>query len=143
MGPEGNANVTVLTLAGADVTWTAGEYLGRTSNVFTFDTDLVDAELMDGGAVLGFINLFGASWYPMPITWENDAGTTRQYITFTYDLETITLYAYQTTGLLLPSVSEYRFLLVREPELLVAAAAAGEVDLADHDSVVRHLALPR
>jgi hypothetical protein len=139
-GTDGNANVSVLSLPNADVTWASGTYVGRTSNVFTFDALDIDAALIDGGAVLGFV-LFDGNWLPLPITWENSAGTTRQYITFTYALESITLYAYDTDGAISPTATEYRFLLIREPELLTAAARAGYVDLTDLDAVVRHLGL--
>ena len=111
-GADGNANVTIISLPNSEVTWTSGSYLGRTSNVFTLTTEEVNQDIIDHGIVLGYFNLFGTAWYSLPFTWENAAGTSRQYLLHTYALNSITLYAYETTGVLSPGVSEYRFMLI-------------------------------
>ena len=49
------------------------------------------------------------------MTWENSGGTSRQYVLHSYALNTITLYAYQTGGVLNPSIlSQYRFLIITD-----------------------------
>jgi len=88
--------------------------LGRTSNVFTLDTAAVTQDIIDHGTVLAYCNLYD-SWYALPFSWESTGGTEREYVFHTYSLNTIKLYAYQTTGVLDPSaITEYRFLLITD-----------------------------
>ncbi len=114
-GADGNANVITISLLETDITWTEGSYLGRISNVFTLDTAVVTQDIVDHGTVLGYCNLYDDIWYALPFTWENSGGTNRQYVFHSYFLNTIQLYAYQTTGLLDPgAINEYRFLLITD-----------------------------
>lgn len=113
-GTNGNANVTVISLKKADLTWTAGSYLGRTSNVFELNASEVDQDIIDSGTVLGYLFISGF-WMPMPFTWEKADGSERQYILFQYKLESIKLFSYRTSGVLNPgSVLEYRFMLITD-----------------------------
>ena len=127
-GADGNANVTIISLMSADITWTAGTYLGRTSNVFSFTESAVNQDIIDHGTVLGYCFL-NPNWYALPFTWENTGGTSRQYVFHAYQLNTISLYAYQTAGVLNPnSISEYRFLLITD-NTVTKRASTGQVVL--------------
>jgi hypothetical protein len=102
----------VLKIPSSEIVWTASTYLGRTSNRFEITTDLIDQDVIDNGVVLGYLLLFGNAWYPIPFTWENADGTNRQEIVFSYNLNKIIIYAYQTTGVLTPAVTEFRFVII-------------------------------
>lgn len=125
-GEAGNANVVSISIDDADVTWTAGTYLGRTSNVFTYTDEAIDQDIIDHGTVIGYLLLF-EEWYLMPLIWENTAGTSRQYIIYTYNLNTINLYAYQTSGVLTPGTTEYRFLLITDNTVMGKTSSGGDV----------------
>lgn len=149
-GPQGNANVTTITLDDGDVTWTEGTYLGRTANTYTFNPAAVTQDVVDNGTVLGYFNLFGGAWYPMPWSWENGDGSERQYLTFTYDVEEISLYAYKTSGVLNPGVTEYRFITMTDNtvassassgESIVSAMEQAGVDVDDYQQVADYLGL--
>ncbi len=123
-GTNGNANVTTLSLLSTDITWTAGSYLGRTSNVYVMTENAVNSDIIDHGTVLAYCRL-GEDWYALPFTWENSTGTSRQYVFHSYALNTITLYAYQTTGVLNPlAIEEYRFLLITDNTVVTKGASA-------------------
>lgn len=126
-GADGNANVTIISLLEEDITWTAGSYLGRTANVFTFDTTAVTQDIVDHGTVLAFC-MINPVWYALPFTWENSAGTSRQYVFHTYLLDAINLYAYQTSGVLDPgAISEYRFLLITDNTVLTKSSSGKNI----------------
>jgi hypothetical protein len=126
-GADGNANVIIISLLEEDITWTAGSYLGRTSNVFTLDTTAVTQDIVDHGTVLGFCTI-NPTWYALPFTWENAAGTSRQYVFHTYALDMINLYAYQTSGVLFPgAITEYRFLLITDNTVLTKSSSGKNV----------------
>jgi len=125
-GQDGNANVISVTLLETDITWTEGTYLGRTTNTYSFTESGVDQDIIDHGTVLGYCYL-SPNWYIMPFTWENSAGTSRQYVFHAYSLNTITLYAYQTSGVLDPGlISEYRFLLITDNTVTSAKGESTE-----------------
>lgn len=113
-GPAGNSNVLVIRLLKADINWTVGSYLGRPSNIFTLTTDSVSQDIIDHGTVLGYYSLDNV-WFALPLIWENSGGTNRQYVFHAYVLNSISLYAYSTSGVLDPgAISEYRFLLITD-----------------------------
>ena len=117
-GKDGNANVKIISLMKEDITWTAGSYLGRTANTFTWNTTEVSQEIVDKGTVLGYMRLSG-KWYPLPFTWLSNNGSQLQHIVFVYSLSKIDLYAYQTSGVLTPTlVSEYRFMLITDSSVV-------------------------
>jgi len=125
-GEDGNANVTMVTLLSTEITWTEGTYLGRTVNTFSFTESGVDQDIIDHGTVLGYC-LLDPNWYIMPFTWENNAGTSRQYVFHAYSLNTITLYAYMTEGTLNPGlITEYRFLLITDNTVTAAKGESAE-----------------
>lgn len=112
-GQNGNANVKSINLLSTDITWTEGDYLGRVANTFTLTNDAVNADIIDHGIVLGYCKLI--VWYQLPFTWENMGGSYSEHILHTYSLNNITLYAYQTDGVLDPAaITEYRFILITD-----------------------------
>ncbi len=115
-GADGNANVVIVNLLYGDITWVAGTYLGRTANVFSWTEPAVNADIMDHGTVLGYCYVdYADQWYSLPFIWEIDGGTYTQYVINAYALNTLTLYAYQTTGVTDPNaLTEYRFLLITD-----------------------------
>jgi len=151
-GEDGNANVTTVSLLYDDITWTAGSYLGRTANTFSFTENGVNQDIIDHGTVLGFCYL-GGNWWAMPFTWENETGTSRQYIFHSYSLNTIALWAYQTSGVLTPNaVSEFRFLLITDNTVTAAKGESAEkaiiekltkagVDVTDYYAVMDYFGL--
>ncbi len=149
-GDDGNANVVSVNLAYADITWTVGSYLGRTANTFTFTENAVSQDVIDHGAVLGF-TFFSSNWWALPMTWENTGGTGRQYILHSYALNSITLYAYQTSGVLNPGVlSQYRFIIITD-NTVTKSVSSGEaildklknagVDVNDYYEVMEYFGL--
>ncbi len=126
-GADGVANVTSIELMATDITWTAGNFIGIPSNVFTFNSTAVDQDIIDHGMVLGFGHLLGGSlnmWGPLPFDYDGGSGTL--YIAYTYILNNITLYAYGSTGAWDPNpiFPEYRFLLI--PDSTVGKSATKE-----------------
>ncbi len=147
-GPQGNANVTLITLDDADVTWEDGSYLGRDSHVYTFTANEIDQDVIDHGIVLGYFNLFGEAWYEMPWSWENNAGTSRQNILHTWVLNSITLYAYQTSGTLTPGITEWRFLIITDNTVMAKGGKTTKsdfgldgVDTSNYYEVMDHFGL--
>ena len=151
-GQEGNANVKIVTLLSKDITWIEGEYLGRPANVFSLAADEVNDDIMDHGTVLGYCSLFG-EWFHLPLTWEDESGSTRLYVLHSYSPNTITLYAYETGGVLDPvDIEEYRFLLITdftitspkgisaEEEILKKLSKAG-VDVNNYQEVMTYFEL--
>ena len=66
---------------------------------------------------------------------ESDDGKSRQYIKHTYSLNTITLYAYQTSGVLSPNlVDEYRFLLITDNTETAKTKGGAQTDFEDLDT---------
>jgi hypothetical protein len=127
-GANGNANVTIISLLSSDITWTEGEYLGRIANTYSLMNNAVNEDIIDHGAVLGYCKL--DVWYQLPFTWDDVGGTYTEYIVHTFSLNTITLYAYQTDGVLDPSaVSDYRFLLITDNTVTGAKGISNEKDI--------------
>lgn len=128
-GADGNANVTTVNLSASSVVWTLGSYLGRDANMFSFTAAEVTQDVMDHGVVLGFC-FFSTDWWSLPMTWESTGGTSRQYILHSYDLNTITLWAYQSSGVLTPSpsiLSQYRFLCITDNTVTKSASSGSEI----------------
>ena len=113
-GDDGNANVTIVNLLYADITWTAGSYLGRPANIFDLTENAVSQDVIDHGTVLGFCSL-SSRWWALPFIWENSSGTSTQHVLHSYALNTISLYAYETAGAFDPGgIIEYRFLILTD-----------------------------
>jgi len=112
-GEDGNANVTMVSLLYADITWTVGDYLGRDANTYSLTDNAVNQDIIDHGTLLGYFYL-SPNWYSFPFIWYYDQ-TYSQYVIFSYSLNTITLYAYDTFGAYDPNaITEYRFLLITD-----------------------------
>ncbi len=125
-GQNGNANVTVINLLSSNITWLEGEYLGRPANMFSLETNAVNDDIIDHGIVLGYCNMMD-NWYVMPISWEDPEGAYRMYILHSYSPNTITLYAYQTMGVLDPEeITEYRFMLITDNTVTASKGASSE-----------------
>lgn len=113
-GTDGNANVTIVSLLLADITWIEGSYLGRTANVFDLTESAVNQDVIDHGTVLGYCFLT-SKWWALPFIWENNSGTSTQHILHSYALNTISLYAYETAGAMSAGgITEYRFLIITD-----------------------------
>ncbi len=116
-GADGNANVATVSMMATDITWTTGVFIGIPSNVYSLNTTAVDQDIIDHGAVLGFVYTIAGGlniWGPLPFDYDVGAGTL--YIAYTYELNNITLYAYGYAGAWdpNPAFTEYRFLLVTD-----------------------------
>jgi hypothetical protein len=149
-GADGNANVVSVNLGSADITWTVGSYLGRTANTFNFTENAVSQDVIDHGAVLGFA-FFYSNWWSLPLTFENTGGTNREYVLHSYALNSITLYAYRSSGVLDPSVlSAYRFIVITD-NTVTKSVSSGEaildklinagVDVNDYYEVMEYFGL--
>ncbi len=151
-GANGNANVKSIILLSSDITWIEGDYLGRTANTFALEDTLVNSNIINHGAVLGYCYL-NEEWYPLPFTWESDDGSLRIYLTFTYSLNTISLYAYETDGVMNPSaIEKYRFLLITDNTVMIGKGTSAEneilaklskngVDINNYHSVMDYFSL--
>ena len=129
-GQNGNANVKVLSLLGTDITWIEGDYLGRIANTYSLANSAVNDDIMNHGTVLGYCFMFEA-WVPLPFTWEDNDGAIRQYLVHSYSPNTITLYAFQTGGVLDPTgaVEEYRFMLITDNTVTGSKGTSAESDI--------------
>ena len=128
-GQDGNSNVTIISLLSSDITWLEGEYLGRPANVFSLTNSAVNDDIIDHGTVLGFCYM-NDGWYSLPITWEELDGGARMYILHSYSPTTITLYAYQTFGVLDPDIiTEYRFMLITDNTVMSSKGITAENDI--------------
>ncbi len=122
-GKDGNANVTMIKLLGDDVIWEEGDYLGRPANTFSLEAKAVNSDIIDHGVVLGYCRM-DASWYQLPFIYVFDASYV-QHIFHTFSLNTITLYAYDTDGVLEPSmINEFKFLLITDNTITTKGASA-------------------
>jgi hypothetical protein len=127
-GTDGNANVTIVSLASADITWTAGSYLGRSANVFDLTETAVTQDIIDHGTVIGFCYL-SSRWWALPFVWEANGGSSTQYVLHSYALNTISLYAYDTNGpISAGGITEYRFLLITD-NTVTKSASSGQAIL--------------
>ena len=149
-GQDGNANVTIVTLEYADITWTADTYLGRTANVFDMTEPAVTQDIIDHGTVLGFCFLSARFW-ALPFTWHSDGGTLVQHVLHSYALNTISLYAYTTSGVMDPNgITQYRFLIITDNTVNKSVASGQRildkmekagVDVTDYYSVMDYFGL--
>jgi len=129
-GEDGNANVKVISLLGTDITWLAGDFLGRIANTYSLANSAVNDDIINHGTVLGYCYMAEA-WFPLPLTWEDIDGAMRQYIVHSYSPNTITLYAYQTDGVLDPTgaVEEYRFMLITDNTVTGSKGTSAKADI--------------
>jgi hypothetical protein len=130
-GEDGNANVTIISLLSEDISWIEGEYLGRIANTYSLTNSAVNDDIMNHGIVLGYGYMLEA-WFQLPLTWEEEDGSNRQYVVHSYSPNTVTLYAFQTIGVLDPSViTEYRFLLITDNTIIPSKGNSSEKDIVE------------
>lgn len=111
-GTNGNANVKTITILQSAVTWTNGDYLGVPANTYAYNTSLVNQDVIDHGAVLGYF-LLASNWHALPYSL-NYGSTIWEHITFTHKLNEIKLYAYSNAGVLNPGVSKWKFIVITD-----------------------------
>jgi hypothetical protein len=145
-GRDGNANVLTIKLQASSITWVAGQYVGRTANVFTLTDEHVNEDIMEHGTVLAYCFLT-PEWYPLPITWIGPSSYL--CVAHSYELNTIKLYAYNGAGAVNPNaaITEYRFMLITDKwvskntsasqEILLNLKLAG-VDVNDYHQVAKY-----
>ncbi len=128
-GANGNANVKSIILLSSDIAWIEGDYLGRLANTFSLSDTTVNDDIVNHGCVLGYA-FMAEDWFVLPFTWESDDGSLRQFLTFTYSPNTITLYAFQTDGVMDPSgVDKYRFLLITDNTVMTGKGTSAEKEI--------------
>ena len=109
-GQDGNANVMVKTVD--LVTWSVGSYLGASANEFVItDTD-IDQDVLDNSLILVFFELFNdGEWHPMTLNFPVSDGSD-QVITFTYSLNTLTIYSLTSSGPLNSGISKLKYVII-------------------------------
>ncbi len=109
-GQDGNANVLVKAVD--NVTWSAGTYLGRAANEFVItDTD-IDQDILDNSLILVYFQLFGDDiWFPMTYSFPFSDGTD-EVITFTYSLDTLTIYALSSSGPVDAQITKLKYVII-------------------------------
>ncbi len=115
-GEDGNANVIMKVVepdGGAFISWTAGQYLGRPANFHEIvDTDLTQA-VVDNALIEVYYQLNSQDvWYPMNLHWTREGGTTEQVITYTYELNKITIYSFDDSGVLSASITKVKYFII-------------------------------
>ncbi len=112
-GTDGNANVTVKTFDfDYNTMWSVGSYLGNTSNYHIHSDADITQSILDNGQVVVYFELFvSGTWYPMPFSWYSDA-TDQQTITNTVALETLTIYAFTTNGVMNGAITKVKYLII-------------------------------
>lgn len=154
-GQNGNANVTTISLPASEITWAEEIYFGRTANIYSLTNDAINQDILDHGTILGYCKIMELPdiWTPLPFMRESNDGLNRMYIQFDYTLNTITIMAYQTTGIFDPTdyAIEYRFMLITDntitgakgegAEDLLARLKKAGVDLDDYNEVTEYFGL--
>ena len=109
-GQDGNANVLVKTVD--NLVWSTGTYLGRTANEFIItDTD-IDQDVLDNSLILAYFQLSGDDiWYPMTYSFPFSSGDS-EVITFTYSLDTLSIYALSTSGPLNAGITKIKYVII-------------------------------
>jgi len=112
-GQDGNANVAVIKLLADDITWTEEEIFGVQANTFVLESDAVNEDVIDHGAVFGYCSVNG-EWTQLPLELVLPDGSLDIHFIYTYALNRIKLITYATTenAYELVPVSEYKFLLI-------------------------------
>lgn len=109
-GTDGNANVIAKTVD--NITWSPGTYLGGAANVFEISDTDINENVMESSLILVYFQLFGEDiWYPMTFDYPLTSGED-QVITFTYELNTLTFYAKQSSGELNAAITKIRYFII-------------------------------
>ena len=132
-GQDGNANVTVKTVD--NVVWTEGNFLGRTANTFVINDTDINQEVLDNSLILVYFQLDGTDiWYPMSYSYPYSNGDS-EIITFTYSLNTLSIYALRTSGPLNAVISRIKYVIIE------GTTVSGSIDLNNFDEVQSHYGL--
>lgn len=109
-GEDGNANVIIKTVE--SVTWTNGSYLGVPSSIFEINDTDINQNVIDNSLILVYFQLFGEDiWYPMTYSFTNSDGD-NEVITYTYSLNKLTLYSFQSGSALNSDISKVRYFII-------------------------------
>lgn len=109
-GEDGNANVIMKTVE--SVTWSSGSYLGVPSSIFEINDTDINQNVMDNSLILVYFQLFGEDiWYPMTYNFTYSDGD-NEIVTFTYSLNKLTLYSFQSGSVLNAGISKVRYFII-------------------------------
>ena len=109
--PVRNANIEIISLLSEDIIWEEGDFQEIPANVFSLETEIINLNVINQGSILGYCRS-GNVWYTLPYFYILDTSYV-QYICYTFSLGVITLFAYDTYGVLNPSIiDEYKFVVV-------------------------------
>jgi hypothetical protein len=115
-GTDGNANVIVKTVVpdpGPSLSWTAGTYLGQTSNMFEISDMDITQDVLDSSIILVQFQLFGEDiWYPMTYSYVYSGGVGGEIVTFTYGLNNLTIYAFSDSGALNAGITKVKYFII-------------------------------
>lgn len=113
-GVDGNSNVImkIVDPSGTYLSWTAGQYLGRPANYHEIaDTDLTQYTI-DNSMITVYYQLNGQDvWYPMNLHWTREGTTIEQVITYTYQVNKITIYSFDNAGVLSASITKIKYFI--------------------------------
>ena len=132
-GQDGNANVTVKTVN--NVIWTEANFLGRTANSFVISDTDINQDVLDNSLILVYFKLFGEDiWYPMAYSYPYSSGNS-EIITYTYSLNTLTVYALSTSGPLNAGISQIKYVII------AGTTVSGSVDLNNFEELQSYYGL--
>ncbi|RMB56739.1 hypothetical protein EAX61_13105 [Dokdonia sinensis] len=146
-GEDGNANVIGRTIDPFPG-WVAGSYLGQDANTVQIDEPLLDVATTENALVLVYFQLFGENiWYPMTYSYVYSAGG-GEVITFTYEPNLISIFAFNDSGMLNAVISKARYFII--PANDSGRSAQGEdgirllleqdgVDISSYEEVATYL----
>ena len=130
-GEDGNANVTGVTVDPFP-SWTEGIYLGQQANFVEIDEELLTEAVVDDALVLVYFQLFGDNiWYPMTYAFPFDNGN-EEVITYTYEPDTITIYALSSSGPVNAGISKVRYFIISTND-------AGRSQLSSKEDILQDL----
>lgn len=149
-GEDGNANVIGVTVDPFP-SWTEGIYLGQEANFVEIDEPLLTEEVANDALVLAYFQLFNNNvWYPMTYAFPFDNGTD-EVITYTYNTDTITIYALSSNGPTNAGITRIRYFIIptsdagrsqgtTQEDLLLDLKTAG-VDVTNYEEVANYFKL--
>ena len=109
----GIPGITTFILLATSISWIEGEFMGRVANVYALVNTAIDEDVVNNGTVLG-IFFIDEPWYPLPFIFADTEGYAA-YVMFSYSMNTIILVAFDTLGVIDPSVIEkYKFLIIKK-----------------------------
>lgn len=149
-GEDGNANVIGVTIDPFP-SWTEGIYLGQEANFVEIDEPLLTEEVANDALVLAYFQLSNNNaWFPMTYAFIFDDGD-NEVITFTYEQNNITVYAFNSAGPLNAGITRIRYFIIptsdagrsqgsTKENLLLDLKTAG-VDATNYEEVANYFKL--